>query len=216
MIRIESIIDRSNVRYNAEVQMEESKVRVVIADDEPITRLDLKELLEDQNYEVVGEASDGFDAIEVCKAVKPDLVLMDVEMPLLDGFCAAKVLKEEDIVDTIMMLTAYSDKECIRKAKEIGVSGYIVKPVAVRTMIPAIEVALAQSAQMKQLKQEGTQAKKQLESRKIIEKAKGYIMQEKKISEQEAYDYIRSLSQAKKLSMKRVAEMILLRAGGHA
>ena len=196
--------------------MEESKVRVVIADDEPITRVDLKELLEDQNYEVVGEASDGFDAIEVCKAVKPDLVLMDVEMPLLDGFCAAKVLKEEDIVDTIMMLTAYSDKECIRKAKEIGVSGYIVKPVAVRTMIPAIEVALAQSAQMKQLKQEGTQAKKQLESRKIIEKAKGYIMQEKKISEQEAYDYIRSLSQAKKLSMKRVAEMILLRAGGHA
>lgn len=193
--------------------MEDQRVKVVLADDEPLTRMDLRELLEEQNYKIVGEASDGFDAIEVCKETKPDLVLMDIEMPLLDGFCAAKILKDEEIVDTIIMLTAYSNRECIQKAKETGVSGYLVKPVSPSTMIPAIEVALAQSAEMRQLKKEGTEAKRQLESRKLIEKAKGFIMQEKKISEQEAYDYIRIISQTKKLSMKRVAEMILMRAG---
>lgn len=196
--------------------MEELKVKVVIVDDEPLTRMDLRELLEEQNYKVVGEASDGFDAIEVCKKVRPDLVLMDIEMPLLDGFCAAKILKEEEIVDTIIMLTAYSNKECIKKAKETGVSGYLVKPITERTMIPAIEVALAQSAEMRQLKKEGTEAKKQLESRKVIEKAKGWLMQEKNLPEQEAYDYIRSISQAKKLSMKRVAEMILMKTGNNS
>lgn len=104
-------------------------LRIVIADDEPITRMDLKEFLEERGYSVLGEATDGFDAIEMCKKIKPDLVLMDIEMPLLDGLSAARILQQEQIGATIVLLTAYSEREFIDSAKEIGVSGYLVKPI---------------------------------------------------------------------------------------
>ena len=104
-------------------------IRVVIADDEPITRMDLKELLSEEGYQVVGEAADGFDAVEACKQSRPDLVLMDIKMPLLDGLSAAKILFEENLADTVMMLTAYSEREFVDEAKHIGVAGYLVKPI---------------------------------------------------------------------------------------
>ncbi len=140
-------------------------IRVVIADDEPITRMDLKELLSEEGYQVVGEAADGFDAVEACKQSRPDLVLMDIKMPLLDGLSAAKILFEENLADTVMMLTAYSEREFVDEAKHIGVAGYLV------------------------MTQEG-------------------------MTEQDAYDYIRKLSQTKNLSMRRVSEIILLKSGG--
>ena len=99
-------------------------IRVVIADDEPITRMDLKELLTEEGYQVVGEAADGFDAVEACKQSRPDLVLMDIKMPLLDGLSAAKILFEENLADTVMMLTAYSEREFVDEAKHIGAVSY--------------------------------------------------------------------------------------------
>lgn len=189
--------------------MAESILRVVIVDDEPITRMDLKELLEDKGYQVVGEAGDGFDAIEACKTLKPDLVLMDIKMPLLDGLSAARIMNEEHCGATIVLLTAYSEREFINSAKEIGVSGYLVKPIDEKSIIPSIELAVARSREIQNLQKDIAKVEKRLESRTMIEKAKGKIMARDGITEQEAYDFIRKLSQGKNLSMLRVSEIIL-------
>ena len=188
-------------------------LRIVIADDEPITRMDLKEFLEERGYSVLGEATDGFDAIEMCKKIKPDLVLMDIKMPLLDGLSAARILQQEQIGATIVLLTAYSEREFIDSAKEIGVSGYLVKPIDEKSIIPCIELAVAHSREMQKLQKDIAKVEERLESRSIIEKAKGKIMERNGLCEQEAYDFIRKLSLTKNLSMRRVAE-IILQAGG--
>ena len=188
-------------------------LRIVIADDEPITRMDLKEFLEERGYSVLGEATDGFDAIEMCKKIKPDLVLMDIKMPLLDGLSAARILQQEQIGATIVLLTAYSEREFIDSAKEIGVSGYLVKPIDEKSIIPCIELAVARSREMQKLQKDIAKVEERLESRSIIEKAKGKIMERNGLCEQEGYDFIRKLSLTKNLSMRRVAE-IILQAGG--
>lgn len=188
-------------------------LRIVIADDEPITRMDLKEFLEERGYSVLGEATDGFDAIEMCKKIKPDLVLMDIKMPLLDGLSAARILQQEQIGATIVLLTAYSEREFIDSAKEIGVSGYLVKPIDEKSIIPCIELAVARSREMQKLQKDIAKVEERLESRSIIEKAKGKMMERNGLCEQEAYDFIRKLSLTKNLSMRRVAE-IILQAGG--
>lgn len=189
--------------------MTDTMLRVVIADDEPITRMDLKELLEEKGYQVAGEATDGFDAIEVCKSVKPDLVLMDIKMPLLDGISAARIMKDEGFGTAVMLLTAYSEREFIEKAKEIGVSGYLVKPIDEKSIIPSIELAVARNKEIQTLQKDIEKVSQRLESRTIIEKAKGRIMARDSITEQQAYDFIRKLGQSKNLSMRRVSEIIL-------
>ena len=188
-------------------------IRVVIADDEPITRMDLKELLADEGYQVVGEAADGFDAVEACKQYRPDLVLMDIKMPLLDGLSAAKIVYEENLADTVMMLTAYSEREFVEQAKDIGVAGYLVKPIDEKSLVPSIELAVARR-DMKKLRKDMQKVSERLENRSIIEKAKGQVMAQEGMTEQDAYDYIRKLSQTKNLSMRRVAEIILMKSGG--
>lgn len=189
-------------------------IRVVIADDEPITRMDLKELLSEEGYQVVGEAADGFDAVEACKQSRPDLVLMDIKMPLLDGLSAAKILFEENLADTVMMLTAYSEREFVDEAKHIGVAGYLVKPIDEKSLVPSIELAVARSKDMRKLRKDMEKVSERLENRSIIEKAKGLVMTREGMTEQDAYDYIRKLSQTKNLSMPRVSEIILLKSGG--
>ena len=189
-------------------------IRVVIADDEPITRMDLKELLADEGYQVVGEAADGFDAVEACKQTRPDLVLMDVKMPLLDGLSAARIVYEEGLADTVMMLTAYSERAFVEQAKDVGAAGYLVKPIDEKSLIPSIELAVARSRDMKKLRKDMQKVSERLENRSVIEKAKGQIMDREGMSEQDAYDYIRKLSQTKNLSMRRVAEIILMKSGG--
>ena len=191
-----------------------SRIRVVIADDEPITRMDLKELLSAQGYQVVGEAADGFDAIEMCRQTQPDLVLLDVKMPLLDGLSAARIIYEEDIAETIIMLTAYSEWEFVKTARDQGVGGYLVKPLGESSLVPSIELSVARSKEMRQLKKDIRQVTDRLESRTVIEKAKGLLMSQEGMTEQDAYDYIRKLSQTKNLSMRRVSEIILLKSGG--
>ncbi|MEM5769131.1 MAG: response regulator [Bacillota bacterium] len=193
--------------------MEKNRIRVIIADDEPITRMDLKEMLESEGYEVIQEAADGFDAVEACKMHHPDLILMDIKMPLLDGFAAARIINEELLADTIVILTAYSEKDFVEKAKAVGADGYLVKPIEERALIPSIELAMARSAELKKLRLDMRKVSDRLENRVLIEKAKGRIMVEQKLSEQEAYDYIRKVSLDKAVSMRRVAEMILVQLG---
>ena len=187
-------------------------IRVVIADDEPITKMDLNELLSEAGYEVVGEASDGFDAVEICRKKHPDLVLMDINMPLLDGLAAAKIIRSENLAETVMMMTAYSEREFVEQAKDCGVGGYLVKPIDEKSLIPNIEVAVNRSREIGKLRKDIEKVNGRLESRAVTEKAKGLLMEQQKMTEQEAYDYIRKLSQTKHLSMKRVAEMILTKS----
>ena len=165
--------------------MDITSIRVVIADDEPITRMDLKELLEDEGYIVVAEASDGFDAVEACKVHHPDLVLMDVKMPLLDGISGAQIICEEELADTVILLTAYSEREFVEKAKNVGVGGYLVKPIDEKSLIPSIELAIARSNTIKKLRQDVKKISTRLENRAIIEKAKGVVMSEQNLGEQE-------------------------------
>ena len=186
------------------------RLRIVIADDEPITKMDLNEMLTETGYEVVGEAADGFDAVECCRIHHPDLVILDIKMPYLDGLSAAKIINSESLADTIMILTAYDDKEFVERAKENGVSGYLVKPIEEKSIVPSIELVVSCSKEIHRLKKEIEKANERLENRVIVEKAKGRIMQQQNMNEQEAYEYIRKLSQLKHLSMKRVSELILV------
>lgn len=193
--------------------MEKTVKSVVIIDDEPITRMDLREMLENQGYLVKGEAADGFDAIELCRQYMPDVVLLDIKMPLLDGLSAAKIIYEENLAGTIILLTAYNEQEFIDGAKRNGVSGYLVKPVEEVQLIPNIEIAVARNLEFLKLRKELEKVSDRLENRRLIEQAKGIVMSKKGINEQDAYNYIRKLSQMKNISMKRVSEIILSNTG---
>lgn len=182
---------------------------VVIADDEAITRKDLKERLELNGYNVVGEAMDGFDAVELCREKKPDFVLLDIRMPLLDGLGAAKIIHDEELSGCIIMITAYTDDKYIEQANDIGVMGYIVKPFQDSTVFPNIEIAIKRSKELSNLKEQLVNEKKKLRERKIIEQAKGIIMEQNSLNEKEAYEYIRMLSMNKRKSMGSIAEIIV-------
>lgn len=186
------------------------KRRIVIADDEPITRMDLKEILVEAGYDVVGEASDGFDAVELCKKLRPDMVLMDVKMPLLDGIKASKLIHEKHYCGCIILLTAYSDKDMINEAAKSGVMGYMVKPLDEKALLPTLEVAWSRHIDFNDMKQSVEAAKGELETRKKIEKAKGLLMKRDGLSEEDAYKYIRKLAMDKRCQMIDIADMILI------
>ena len=189
--------------------MKTEKLTVVIADDEPITRMDLRELLLDSGYEVVAEAGDGFDALEACRKYQPDIVLMDIKMPLLDGLSAAKMIVQEDLTDAIILLTAYREMEFIDEAKKIGVNGYLVKPIDEKSLIPSLQVMLSKGREIKRLRKDIQRVSSRLENRGVIERAKGRVMREKGMTEEEAYIYIRNLSLQKGVSMRQIADIIL-------
>jgi response regulator NasT len=182
---------------------------VVIADDEPIIRFNLKEMLEHLGYTVLACVEDGFDAIEACKTYKPDIVLLDIKMPVLDGLAAAHYISENNLAETIMILTAYHDISLVERANDAGVAGYLVKPISENALMPYIAVAQARSKEIGKLRNEVKKAKQEVEARKIIEKAKGVIMERKKLNEQDAYHYIRKISKERSISMQTVAEMLL-------
>lgn len=183
---------------------------VVIADDEPITIMDVREILAGAGFDVLGTASDGFDAVELCRRFKPDIVLLDIKMPLLDGLKAAKIISGEGIAKSVLLLTAYSDKEFIEQAKQAGVMGYIVKPFDERSLLPAVEIALHKGLEIDKIKEDAKAAAEKLEDRKYIEKAKGILMKSFKISEDEAYLRIRKLSMDKRCGMRQIADAIIM------
>lgn len=183
---------------------------IVIVDDEPITRLDVKDMLQLAGYEVIGEASDGFEAIRVCDELKPDLVIMDIKMPLLDGLTASKKIVANGSTSGIILLTAYSDRQFISKASDFGALGYLVKPLHEQSLIPTVELALSKGKQILQLQNELDTVTKKLEERKIIEKAKGKIMAAEGLSEAEAYKKLRNISMKKRVPMVAIAEVMVM------
>lgn len=186
------------------------KKRIVIADDEPITRMDFSELLKEAGYDVVGQASDGFDAVELCRKLEPHLILMDVKMPLLDGIKASKIIVQENLPCTVVLITAYSGKEFIDQAKDAGVMGYIVKPVDEKSIIAAIEIAISKGNEFRKIQERVIKTEEQLKSRKSIEKAKGILMTKYGLTEEKAYNKIRKLSMDKRCAMKDIANAIII------
>lgn len=183
---------------------------VVIVDDEPITRLDIRDILTAAGYEVVGEAADGFEAIEVCKKTHPQVVIMDIQMPILDGLKAGKKIIQDRLADSIVFLSAYSDLENTEKAKKLGAVGYLVKPLDEKSLIPTIEMSMARGRETQELMNEIEKLKNKLEERKVIERAKGILVKENHISEAEAYQLIRKLSMDKRAPMGEIAELIVM------
>ena len=185
------------------------KNRVVIVDDEPITRMDLADMLAEIGYQVVGEAGDGFDAVEVCRAQRPDMVLLDVRMPVFDGFGAAETIIKEETAGCVVFLTAYNDRESIERAKEIGVAGYLVKPVEQRLLLPTLEVALAQSERLRQSREETARSRQELTESRLIQRAQSVLARRENVSETVAYQILRRLSMEKRTSMATLAKALL-------
>jgi response regulator NasT len=186
-----------------------SQVRVLIADDEPIIRLDLRQMLESLGYEVVGEAGDGKVAVDLARELKPDVCILDVKMPVMDGIEAVDIITDENIAPTIL-LTAYSDKELIDRARAAGVFAYLVKPFKPSDLAPSIEVARARFEQNVLLTKEVTNLSQRLEARKAIDRAKGILMDSHSLGEAEAYRRIQVQSMNLRKTMQEVAEAIIL------
>lgn len=185
------------------------KPRIVVAEDELITRLDLVEIIEEAGYPVVGQAKDGFDAIEICRKERPDVILMDIKMPLLDGLQATKIIKEEELAKCIVLVTAYSDQEYIKEAKKLGVMNYLVKPFDESTLIPAIEIAAGKQEELEKIKEKLTETEKKLDDRVIIDRAKGILMDRNHCSEEEAYQSLRKLAMNKRTTLANISEIIV-------
>ena len=186
-----------------------SQTRIVVADDESIIRMDLREMLAGLGYLVVGEAGDGLTAVNVAREVRPDLVIMDIKMPEMDGIEAARVLTEERIAP-VLLLTAFSQQELVRRAGEAGVVGYLVKPFGETDLAPAVEIAIARFKEFRTLEKEANDLRDTLETRKRVERAKGVLMQTQGLTEADAFRKIQKLSMNSRKSMREVADAILL------
>jgi len=183
-------------------------LRIVIADNESIIRMDLKEILEEAGHTVVGEAPDGLKAVELTRKLRPDLVIMDIKMPEMDGIAAAKVISHEKLAP-VLLLTAFSQKEIVEKAKDSGVLAYLVKPVKEANLFPAIEIALSRFQEFSGLEKELQDLRNSLETRKILDRAKGILMKAYGLSEEDAFRRIQQYSMSKRKSVREVAEAII-------
>lgn len=186
--------------------------RVVIADDEAIIRMDLKELLEEAGYLVVGEAADGETACALTEELRPDLVVLDVKMPVLDGISAAERITAAGWAP-VLVLTAFSQRELVDRARDAGAMAYLVKPFAAADLVPAIEIAVSRHAETAALTREVETLQGRLETRKVLDKAKGVLQERFRMSEAEAFRWIQKASMDRRLSMREVAEAVLSSGG---
>jgi AmiR/NasT family two-component response regulator len=189
--------------------------RVLIAEDEALIRLDLKEMLEEEGYLVVAEVGDGQAAVEQAQALRPDLVIVDVQMPVLDGLAAAEQIAAGRVAPVIV-LTAFSQRELVERARDAGAMAYLVKPFSKNDLVPAIEVAVGRFQEMTALDAEVTDLKERLEARKVVEKAKGRLMAERGMTEAEAFRWIQRTAMNERTSMRALAEAILATEGDAA
>lgn len=186
-----------------------SQIKAVIADDEAIIRMDLRALLEDLGHIVVGEAADGQKALELTRSLRPDVVIMDIKMPIMDGLDAAKIINEEKL-SPVVLLTAYSQKDLIERAKEAGVFAYLIKPFQESDLLPAIEIAVSRYLDMQELESTVGNLSEKLETRKIVDRAKGILMDKYHMQEADAFRRIQQQSMNQRRSMREIADAIII------
>lgn len=184
------------------------KYRIVIADDEALICIDLREMLEEAGHEVVGVGSDGVEALDLVKEKKPDLVILDVKMPRLDGLQAAKMIAHDNLAP-VVLLTAFGDEDMIEKAKKSMVFGYVMKPVEERTLFPAIQIAVSQYRQKRDMVDRVKDMERELAARKIVDRAKGLLMDYYHITEQDAYRRMQQTSMKRGLPIAEVAQRVV-------
>ena len=208
----ESTVEGSTVERGAPEQAEApdggAPLRVLLAEDEAIIRLDLAEMLGDAGYEVVGQASDGEQAVALAESLQPDLAILDIKMPVMDGLSAAEAIGEKRICP-VVMLTAFSQKELVERARDAGVMAYVVKPFTAGDVTPAIEVARSRWAELKALESEVADLGERLETRKAVERAKGVLMTKLKISEAEAFRWIQKTAMDRRMGMREVSDAVV-------
>lgn len=188
--------------------MSSETIRVIIAEDEALIRLDLKEMLEEEGYSVVAEVGDGQQAVDRATELRPDLVILDIQMPVLDGLSAAEQIAAARVAPVIV-LTAFSQRELVERARDAGAMAYLVKPFSKNDLVPAIEVARARFAEMTALDGEVRTLEERLETRKVVEKAKGLLMAEQSLTEAEAFRWIQRTAMNQRTSMKALAQAIV-------
>ena len=184
-------------------------LRIVIADDEPIIRLDLRKTLENMGHQVVGEAGDGAKAVDMARDLKPDIVILDIKMPEMDGIDAAKLVTTEGIAP-VLLLTAYSQKDLVDRAKDAGVFAYLVKPFKEADLLPAMEIAISRYEEFIELENEVSDLENKLDTRKAVDRAKGILMDQYGLKEQEAFRRIQVQSMNTRKSMREIAEAIII------
>ncbi len=189
--------------------------RVVVAEDEALIRLDLVEMLREEGYEVVGEAGDGQRAVELAEQLKPDLVIMDVKMPRRDGIDAASEIAARRIAP-VVILTAFSQRELGERARAAGAMAYLVKPFSKTDLVPAIEVAASRFAEIRELEREVAGLTERFETRKLVDRAKGLLMDKHAMTEPEAFRWIQRAAMDRRTTMKHVAEVVIETLGGAA
>ena len=188
-------------------------LKVVVVEDETLTRIDLVEILKENGYDVVGEAFDGIEAVEVCKKLQPDIVLLDIKIPYISGLKVANILKEEGFQGCVIILTAYNIAEYIQEASNTIVMGYVLKPIDEPVFIERLNMIYKNYKLYNDLKKEVEETKKKLEERKIIERAKGIIMAKYSLKEEEAYKKLRDLSMQKRINMSKLADIVIMTGG---
>jgi len=182
--------------------------KIMVVDDEPIIRMDLREMLENEGYQVIAEAKNGEEAVSLAHRHKPDLIIMDVKMPVLNGIKASSIIRSFSD-SSILLLTAYSQKELVQDARKAGVTAYLVKPVSEDDLIPAVEIALSQKEKVVSLKKDISDLKQKIEDRKSVEKAKGKLMSALSLEEDAAYKWMQQVSMQRRMPLVKLAEEIL-------
>ncbi len=186
--------------------MTTTAARILVAEDETLIRMDLVEMLREAGYNVVGEATNGSEAITLAEELKPDLAILDVKMPVLDGISAAEKIIG---ISPVLMLTAFSQRDLVERARDAGAMAYVVKPFTIEDLVPAIEIAISRHVQMKSLSEEVADLHERLETRKIIDRAKGILMKALNLSEPEAFSWIQRTAMDRRITMKEVAEAVI-------